>query len=105
MKNQPITLEAIKRLLNETLDQKFKVNNQILIAAFDKDYKYLEGKINTLDDKVENFRTEVNKRFDEVDKRFDVNDDTHQIILGTIGEVTDSKLEKHCREKHSFAAA
>ena len=63
MKNTFPTLEQIQELL--------LANNKILIAAFDKDYKHLEGLIYSLDNKVEDFRTEVYKRFEAVDKRFD----------------------------------
>lgn len=36
-------MDAIENLLNETLDRKFKVNNEILLLAFDKDIKHLES--------------------------------------------------------------
>ena len=36
-------MDAIEHLLNETLDRKFKVNNGILLLAFDKDIKHLES--------------------------------------------------------------
>ncbi len=60
-------MDAIENLLNETLDRKFKVNNEILLLAFDKDIKHLESLIYSLDNKVEDFRTDVNKRFDKVE--------------------------------------
>ena len=60
-------MDAIENLLNETLDRKFKVNNEILLLAFDKDIKHLENLIYSLDNKVEDFRTDVNKRFDKVE--------------------------------------
>ena len=62
-------MDAIENLLNETLDRKFKVNNEILLLAFDKDIKHLENLIYSLDNKVEDFKVEVYKRFDIVEDR------------------------------------
>lgn len=64
-KNPPVTLKAIQELL----DEKFSTNNQILLSAFDRDIKFLEGRINNLEGKVDKGFTEVNNRFDRVEDR------------------------------------
>ncbi len=88
MKSSFPTLDQIKEVVKVVVKDAVQDEGKTVIAAFDKDVKLLEGKINSVDDKVENLRKEMNqrfnqvdKRFDEVDKKFDDNDHTHQQIF------------------------
>ncbi len=62
---QQLTLESISKLL----DQKFKTNNEMLLLAFDRDVKNLEGKINTFEDNVNNRFDRVEDKIQSLDER------------------------------------
>lgn len=88
MKNSFPTLDQIREVIRN--------EGKTIIAAFDRDIKLLEGRINSLEDKVD-------KGFAEVNRRFDENDDAHQEILGAINEIADRKIKKHCQQYHFVA--
>ncbi len=89
MKNSFPTLDQIREIIHD--------EGKTIIAAFDKDLKSLDGKINSLDNKLDDFRIEVNKRFD-------ANDDAHQDLIGITDEIADRKISKHCQKYHGVTA-
>lgn len=92
MKNSFPTLDQIKEALRD--------EGKTIIAAFDRDVKLLEAKVNNLEERVDKGFTEVKS---EMNQRFNENDEAHQEILKTIGELTDIKITKHYQEQHPFA--
>ncbi|MCL4390539.1 MAG: hypothetical protein M1484_03200 [Patescibacteria group bacterium] len=102
-KQQPPSLADIRKLFQDNnkslfsfIEERLRANDQIILAAFDRDIRLLEGRLNSLE-------TKVDKGFDEVNRRFDINDDTHQEILQVVSEMTDKKIKDHERQKHIFS--
>ena len=61
MKNSFPTLDQIREIV--------RAEGKTIIAAFDRDLKFLEERINSVDDKVDKGFTEVGKRFDTVEDK------------------------------------
>lgn len=111
MKLQYPTLEQIRETIRE--------EGKIIIAAFDKDIKLIEGRLGNVEDRLGNVESRLGNveskldahikqnetEYRQIMKRFDDNDDAHQELLGASDEICDRKIEKHCQEKHSFATS
>lgn len=105
MKTSFPTLDQIREAVKEVAREVVKDEGKIIIAAFDRDLKFLEGRINSLDDGLNSLTEKVYKGFAKVDKRFDDNDNAHQEIIGAIEEIAERKIKQQAHEKHSFVAA
>lgn len=91
-KQEPVSIVAISKLL----DEKFKINNKIVLSAFDRDIKLLESRVGSLENKVDALKETMNKRFDD-------NDDAHQELVNLLDNAVNEKMQKHCQQSH-FAA-
>lgn len=96
MKNSFPTLDQIKKVVKVVVKDAVQDEGKTIIAAFDRDVKLIEARVNNLEEKVD-------KGFTEINQRLDTNDDTHQQILGDIEEIAEKKIKKHYEEQHPFA--
>lgn len=92
MKNSFPTLDQIKEVVRD--------EGKTIIAAFDREVKLIEAKVDNLEEKVDKGFTEVKS---EMNRRFNQNDEAHEEIIKAIGELSDIRIARHRQEQHNFA--